>query len=205
MNNNLFLLFSGTVLCFLYFKNHTGIAIAKIWQFQLKWRRTGICVKRIWTEFRCFLSVFSWTLIFVSLDVDDGVKREYVPVPIPVPVFIPMPMNMYSQVTPTPVSLPVPVGHDYVHGIQIWIKPVWVLTKKLCPGACACISAYYPAGGRRDYWEHQRAKKQRDLWPAACDWKAQRGPERRYSCAAMASSVVKKKNYLFFLHVLELI
>ncbi|XP_044071844.1 zinc finger MYM-type protein 2 [Siniperca chuatsi] len=45
----------------------------------------------------------------LQTDVDDGVKREYVPVPIPVPVFIPMPMNMYSQVTPTPVSLPVPV------------------------------------------------------------------------------------------------
>ncbi|XP_047192979.1 zinc finger MYM-type protein 2 [Scophthalmus maximus] len=45
----------------------------------------------------------------LQTDVDDGVKREYVPVPIPVPVFIPMPMNMYSQVTPTPVTLPVPV------------------------------------------------------------------------------------------------
>ncbi|XP_013879319.1 zinc finger MYM-type protein 2 isoform X2 [Austrofundulus limnaeus] len=45
----------------------------------------------------------------LQTDVDDGVKREYVPVPIPVPVFIPMPMNMYTQVTPTPVSLPVPV------------------------------------------------------------------------------------------------
>lgn len=48
-------------------------------------------------------------MIFVSSDVDDGIKREYVPVPIPVPVFIPMPMNMYSQVTPTPLSLPIPV------------------------------------------------------------------------------------------------
>nr|XP_033469382.1 zinc finger MYM-type protein 2 isoform X2 [Epinephelus lanceolatus] len=45
----------------------------------------------------------------LQTDVDDGVKREYIPVPIPVPVFIPIPMNMYSQVTPTPVSLPVPV------------------------------------------------------------------------------------------------
>uniref|UniRef100_A0A8C6L903 Zinc finger MYM-type containing 2 n=1 Tax=Nothobranchius furzeri TaxID=105023 RepID=A0A8C6L903_NOTFU len=45
----------------------------------------------------------------LQTDVDDGVKREYIPVPIPVPVFIPVPMNMYSQVTPTPVSLPVPV------------------------------------------------------------------------------------------------
>ncbi|KAM4558541.1 zinc finger MYM-type protein 2 isoform 2-T2 [Odontesthes bonariensis] len=45
----------------------------------------------------------------LQTDVDDGVKREYVPVPIPVPVFIPMPMNMYSQITPTPVSLPVPI------------------------------------------------------------------------------------------------
>ncbi|XP_041662656.1 zinc finger MYM-type protein 2 isoform X2 [Cheilinus undulatus] len=45
----------------------------------------------------------------LQTDVDDGVKREYIPVPIPVPVFIPMPMNMYSQVTPAPVSLPVPV------------------------------------------------------------------------------------------------
>uniref|UniRef100_A0A8C9Y5E2 Zinc finger MYM-type containing 2 n=1 Tax=Sander lucioperca TaxID=283035 RepID=A0A8C9Y5E2_SANLU len=45
----------------------------------------------------------------LQTDVDDGVKREYIPVPIPVPVFIPMPMNMYSQITPTPVSLPVPV------------------------------------------------------------------------------------------------
>ncbi|XP_028992737.1 zinc finger MYM-type protein 2 [Betta splendens] len=45
----------------------------------------------------------------LQTDVDDGVKREYVPVPIPVPVFIPIPMNMYSQVTPTPVSLPVPI------------------------------------------------------------------------------------------------
>lgn len=56
-----------------------------------------------------------WSGIFASTDVDDGVKREYVPVPIPVPVFIPMPMNMYSQVTPTPVSLPVPVRHDHKH------------------------------------------------------------------------------------------
>ncbi|XP_036965330.1 zinc finger MYM-type protein 2 [Acanthopagrus latus] len=45
----------------------------------------------------------------LQTDVDDGVKREYIPVPIPVPVFIPVPMNMYSQVTPSPVSLPVPV------------------------------------------------------------------------------------------------
>ncbi|XP_054472012.1 zinc finger MYM-type protein 2 isoform X2 [Anoplopoma fimbria] len=45
----------------------------------------------------------------LQTDVDDGVKREYIPVPIPVPVFIPMPMNMYSQITPTPVSLPIPV------------------------------------------------------------------------------------------------
>ncbi|XP_008279816.1 zinc finger MYM-type protein 2 [Stegastes partitus] len=45
----------------------------------------------------------------LQTDVDDGVKREYIPVPIPVPVFIPMPMNMYSQLTPSPVSLPVPV------------------------------------------------------------------------------------------------
>ncbi|XP_060944447.1 zinc finger MYM-type protein 2 [Limanda limanda] len=45
----------------------------------------------------------------LQTDVDDGVKREYVPVPIPVPVFIPMPMNMYSQITPTPISLPIPV------------------------------------------------------------------------------------------------
>ncbi|XP_075993910.1 zinc finger MYM-type protein 2-like [Genypterus blacodes] len=45
----------------------------------------------------------------LQTDVDDGVKREYVPVPIPVPVFIPMPMNLYAQVTPTPLALPVPV------------------------------------------------------------------------------------------------
>ncbi|XP_054644003.1 zinc finger MYM-type protein 2 isoform X2 [Dunckerocampus dactyliophorus] len=45
----------------------------------------------------------------IQTDVDDGVKREYVPVPIPVPVFIPMPMNMYSQVTPTPLSMPLPL------------------------------------------------------------------------------------------------
>uniref|UniRef100_A0A672IS17 TRASH domain-containing protein n=1 Tax=Salarias fasciatus TaxID=181472 RepID=A0A672IS17_SALFA len=45
----------------------------------------------------------------LQTDVDDGVKREFVPVPIPVPVFIPVPMNMYSQVTPTPAPLPVPV------------------------------------------------------------------------------------------------
>uniref|UniRef100_A0A096MII2 Zinc finger MYM-type containing 2 n=1 Tax=Poecilia formosa TaxID=48698 RepID=A0A096MII2_POEFO len=45
----------------------------------------------------------------LQTDVDDGVKREYIPVPIPVPVFIPMPMNMYAQVTPTPVSMPLPV------------------------------------------------------------------------------------------------
>ncbi|XP_028249313.1 zinc finger MYM-type protein 2 [Parambassis ranga] len=45
----------------------------------------------------------------LQTDVDDGVKREYIPVPIPVPVFIPIPMNMYAQVTPTPISLPVPV------------------------------------------------------------------------------------------------
>ncbi|XP_056145512.1 zinc finger MYM-type protein 2 isoform X2 [Lampris incognitus] len=45
----------------------------------------------------------------LQTDVDDGVKREFIPVPIPVPVFIPVPMNMYSQVTPTPVSMPVPV------------------------------------------------------------------------------------------------
>ncbi|XP_034002965.1 LOW QUALITY PROTEIN: zinc finger MYM-type protein 2 [Trematomus bernacchii] len=45
----------------------------------------------------------------LQTDVDDGVKREYIPVPIPVPVFIPVPMNMYSQFTPTPFTLPVPV------------------------------------------------------------------------------------------------
>uniref|UniRef100_UPI0037E7DC43 zinc finger MYM-type protein 2 n=1 Tax=Semicossyphus pulcher TaxID=241346 RepID=UPI0037E7DC43 len=45
----------------------------------------------------------------LQTDVDDGVKREYIPVPIPVPVFIPVPMSMYAQVTPTPVSMPVPV------------------------------------------------------------------------------------------------
>ncbi|XP_078142141.1 zinc finger MYM-type protein 2 [Centroberyx gerrardi] len=45
----------------------------------------------------------------LQTDVDDGVKREYIPVPIPVPVFIPVPMSMYSQLTPTPISLPVPV------------------------------------------------------------------------------------------------
>ncbi|XP_057708390.1 zinc finger MYM-type protein 2 [Corythoichthys intestinalis] len=45
----------------------------------------------------------------IQTDVDDGVKREYVPVPIPVPVFIPVPMNMYSQHTPTPLSLPLPL------------------------------------------------------------------------------------------------
>nr|XP_020474591.1 zinc finger MYM-type protein 2 [Monopterus albus] len=45
----------------------------------------------------------------LQTDVEDGVKKEYVPVPIPVPVFIPIPMNMYAQITPTPLSLPVPV------------------------------------------------------------------------------------------------
>ncbi|XP_034417093.1 zinc finger MYM-type protein 2 [Cyclopterus lumpus] len=45
----------------------------------------------------------------LQTDVDDGVKREYIPVPIPVPVFIPMPMNMYAQITPSLVSLPVPI------------------------------------------------------------------------------------------------
>nr|XP_043870739.1 zinc finger MYM-type protein 2 [Solea senegalensis] len=45
----------------------------------------------------------------LQTDVDDGVKREYIPVPIPVPVFIPVPMSMYSQVTPTPLSLPIPL------------------------------------------------------------------------------------------------
>ncbi|KAJ0070641.1 hypothetical protein NL108_017143 [Boleophthalmus pectinirostris] len=45
----------------------------------------------------------------LQTDVDDGLKREYVPVPIPVPVFVPMPMNMYSQLTPAPLSLPLPV------------------------------------------------------------------------------------------------
>ncbi|XP_062287659.1 zinc finger MYM-type protein 2 [Scomber scombrus] len=45
----------------------------------------------------------------LQTDVDDGVKREYIPIPIPVPVFMPVPMNMYSQITPMPVSLPVPV------------------------------------------------------------------------------------------------
>ncbi|CAL9689787.1 unnamed protein product [Knipowitschia caucasica] len=45
----------------------------------------------------------------LQTDVDDGVKREYVPVPIPVPVFVPMPMNMYSQLTPAPLTLPLPV------------------------------------------------------------------------------------------------
>lgn len=59
--------------------------------------------------------------ISVSTDVDDGVKREYIPVPIPVPVFIPIPMNMYSQFTPTPVSLPIPVRHD---------EHVWVIHAK---------------------------------------------------------------------------
>lgn len=88
-------------------------------------------------------------MTFVSLDVDDGVKREYVPVPIPVPVFIPMPMNMYSQVTPTPVSLPIPVRR--AHERRILIKPARLLTPKLCPGARACVSAYDPAGSRADY------------------------------------------------------
>ncbi|XP_061697515.1 zinc finger MYM-type protein 2 isoform X2 [Syngnathoides biaculeatus] len=45
----------------------------------------------------------------IQTDVDDGVKREYVPVPIPVPVFIPIPMNMYSQLAPTPLSMPLPL------------------------------------------------------------------------------------------------
>ncbi|KAM9802845.1 zinc finger MYM-type protein 2 isoform X1 [Syngnathus typhle] len=45
----------------------------------------------------------------IQTDVDDGVKREYIPVPIPVPVFIPVPMNMYSQLTPTPLSMPLPI------------------------------------------------------------------------------------------------
>nr|XP_040057953.1 zinc finger MYM-type protein 2 isoform X3 [Gasterosteus aculeatus aculeatus] len=45
----------------------------------------------------------------LQTDVDDGVKREYIPVPIPVPVFIPVPMNMYSQLAPAALSLPVPV------------------------------------------------------------------------------------------------
>ncbi|KAL6100383.1 zmym2 [Pungitius sinensis] len=45
----------------------------------------------------------------LQTDVDDGVKREYIPVPIPVPVFIPVPMSMYSQLAPTALSLPVPV------------------------------------------------------------------------------------------------
>lgn len=56
--------------------------------------------------------------VSLSADVDDGVKREYIPVPIPVPVFIPMPMNMYAQVTPTPVSMPLPVSsvfHQRIH------------------------------------------------------------------------------------------
>lgn len=50
-----------------------------------------------------------YALLRVSTDVDDGVKREYIPVPIPVPVFIPVPMNMYSQLAPAALSLPVPV------------------------------------------------------------------------------------------------
>nr|XP_057938977.1 zinc finger MYM-type protein 2 [Doryrhamphus excisus] len=50
----------------------------------------------------------------IQTDVDDGVKREYVPVPIPVPVFIPMPMNMYTQVTPTPLSMPLPLPVPFV-------------------------------------------------------------------------------------------
>ncbi|XP_068428408.1 zinc finger MYM-type protein 2 isoform X2 [Clinocottus analis] len=45
----------------------------------------------------------------LQTDVDDGVKREYIPVPIPVPVFIPVPMSMYSQITPLPLALPVPI------------------------------------------------------------------------------------------------
>lgn len=57
----------------------------------------------------CIYNVKIQHMYPVCTDVEDGVKREYVPVPIPVPVFIPVPMNMYSQVTPTPVSLPVPV------------------------------------------------------------------------------------------------
>ncbi|KAM6970580.1 zinc finger MYM-type protein 2 [Aplochiton taeniatus] len=45
----------------------------------------------------------------LQTDMDDGVKREYIPVPIPVPVFIPVPMSMYSQLTPTPLTLPLPI------------------------------------------------------------------------------------------------
>lgn len=56
----------------------------------------------------------------MSTDVDDGVKREYIPVPIPVPIFMPVPMNMYSQVTPTPVSLPVPVRHNLMNTHVLW-------------------------------------------------------------------------------------
>lgn len=134
------------------------------------------------------LSSFSWSVIFVSLDVDDGIKREYVPVPIPVPVFIPMPMNMYSQVTPTPVSLPIPVRRS--SWTQETNKPAWLLTQRLRPGACACVSAYDPAGGRADYWEHQWAEKQRDPWAAACASNTQRGPERRYSRVTWVSSSV---------------
>ncbi|XP_056292540.1 zinc finger MYM-type protein 2 [Pseudoliparis swirei] len=45
----------------------------------------------------------------LQTDVDDGVKREYVPVPIPVPVFIPVPMSMYAQITPALLPLPLPI------------------------------------------------------------------------------------------------
>ncbi|TNN60914.1 Zinc finger MYM-type protein 2 [Liparis tanakae] len=45
----------------------------------------------------------------LQTDVDDGVKREYVPVPVPVPVFIPVPMSMYAQITPALLPLPLPI------------------------------------------------------------------------------------------------
>lgn len=74
---------------------------------------------------------------FLSADVDDGVKREYVPVPIPVPVFIPVPMNMYSQVTPTPLSIPVPVSCRLLYFLLLQFS-----TNVLCRISCEALKLF---------------------------------------------------------------
>lgn len=72
----------------------------------------------------------------LQTDVDDGLKRELVPVPIPVPVFVPMPMNLYAQITPAPLTLPVPVPVPVIlptslQGAEQILQTIQELTQKL--------------------------------------------------------------------------
>lgn len=101
------------------------------------------------------LTFLNWDIF--SPDVDDGIKREYVPVPIPVPVFIPMPMNMYTQVTPTPVSLPVPV-RSWTQDTSTSLTHPMAEQKALsrCQCLCSCLLPF---------WGQSR------LWKASMSWK----------------------------------